>query len=153
MNIQHAPILNVEKAAALYTEKDGVDVTYLCTTDLMQSDQPFDIFYRETPHPEFGNRYFGLTVRDDHVLITDADDIESYEFGMIEDKDGKLWYSQCHHDCLFIDNKMIDGGRRYIRSSGQVVIYTIRDGKFQEANYDIPKRRVIERKKDKKICG
>ena len=153
MNIQHAPILNVEKAAALYTEKDGVDVTYLCTTDLMQSDQPFDIFYRETPHPEFGNRYFGLTVRDDHVLITDADDIESYEFGMIEDKDGKLWYSQCHHDCLFIDSKMIDGGRRYIRSSGQVVIYTIRDGKFQEANYDIPKRRVIERKKDKKICG
>lgn len=153
MNIQHAPILNVEKAAALYTKKDGVDVTYLCTTDLMQSDQPFDIFYRETPHPEFGNRYFGLTVRDDHVLITDADDIESYEFGMIEDKDGKLWYSQCHHDCLFIDNKMIDGGRRYIRSSGQVVIYTIRDGKFQEANYDIPKRRVIERKKDKKICG
>ena len=153
MNIQHAPILNVEKAAALYTEKDGVEVTYLCTTDLMQSDQPFDIFYRETPHPEFGNRYFGLTVRDDHVLITDADDIESYEFGMIEDKDGKLWYSQCHHDCLFLDGKMIDGGRRYIRSSGQVVIYTIRDGEFQEANYDIPKRRVIERNKDKKICG
>lgn len=153
MNIQHAPILNVEKAAALYTEKDGVDVTYLCTTDLMQSDQPFDIFYRETPHPEFGNRYFGLTVKDDHVLVTNADDIESYEFGMIEDKDGKLWYSQCHHDCLFLDGKMIDGGRRYIRSSGQVVIYTIRDGKFQEANYDIPKRRVIERKKDKKICG
>lgn len=153
MNIQHAPILNIEKAAALYTEKDGVDVTYLCTTDLMQSDQPFDIFYRETPHPEFGNRYFGLTVKDDHVLVTNADDIESYEFGMIEDKDGKLWYSQCHHDCLFLDGKMIDGGRRYIRSSGQVVIYTIRDGKFQEANYDIPKRRVIERKKDKKICG
>ena len=153
MNIQHAPILNVEKVAALYTEKDGVEVTYLCTTALMQSDQPFDIFYRETPHPEFGNRYFGLTARDDHVLITNADDIESYEFGMIEDNDGKLWYSQCHHDCLFLDGKMIDGGRRYIRSSGQVVIYTIRDGKFQEANYDIPKRRVIERKKDKKICG
>ena len=160
MNIQHAPIFDVEKVAALYTEKDGVDVTYVCTTDLVESDVPCDIFYRETPHPEFGNHYFGLfrnthpaADADGNVLITNADKIESFEFGMIEDKDGKLWYSQCHHDCLFIDGKMIDGGRWYIRSSGQVIIYTIRDGKFQEANYDIPKRRVIERKKDKKICG
>lgn len=131
MNIQHAPLFNVEKAAALYTEKDGVNVKYVCTTDLMQSDRPYDIFYRDTPHPEFGNRYFGLTMKDDHMLITNADEIESYEFGMIKDKDDKLWYSQCHHDCLFIDGKMIDGGRVYIRSSGDVEIYKIKDGNFQ----------------------
>lgn len=153
VEIKHAPILNVEKAAALYTEKDGVDVRYICTTDLMQSDRPYDIFYRDTPHPDFGNRYFGLTVKDDHVLITDADDIETYEFGMIEDKDGNLWYSQCHHDCLMIDGKMIDGGRRYIRSSGRVEIYTIRDGEFVSTENEIPRRRLMHRRKDKKICG
>jgi len=130
IEIKHAPILNVEKTAALYTEKDGVNVRYVCTTDLEQSDRPYDIFYRDTPHPEFGNRYFGLTLKDDHVLITDADVIETMEFGMIEDRDKNLWYSQSHHDCLFIDGSMIDGGRKYFRSKGRVWIYKVRNGEF-----------------------
>lgn len=130
IEIKHAPLFNVEKAAALYSEKDGVDVKYVCTTDLMQSDRPYDIFYRETPHPEFGNRYFGLTTKDGHILITDADMIETMEFGMIADRDGNLWYSQSHHDCLFIDGSMIDGGRKYLRSSGRAWIYKVRNGEF-----------------------
>ena len=60
MNIQHSPLFNIKKAEELYTEKDGVEVKYVCTTDLRNSDIPADIFYRETPHPEFGNYYFGL---------------------------------------------------------------------------------------------
>jgi len=51
MNVKHAPRFNTEKIAQMYSEKDGVSVTYVCTTDLNVSDSPFDIFYRETPHP------------------------------------------------------------------------------------------------------
>lgn len=137
MNVKHAPIFDTEKVEKLYSEKDGVPVKYICTTDLSVSDRPIDVFYRDTPHPEFGNRYFGLfrsthpaADADGNILITNADEIESYEFGMIEDKDGWMWYSQCHHDCLFLDGKMIDGGRQYIRSSGDHVVFGIKDGNF-----------------------
>ena len=34
MNIQHYPLFNIQKAEAHYTKKDGVDVKYVCTTDL-----------------------------------------------------------------------------------------------------------------------
>ena len=133
MNIQHEPLFDVEKVTAHYTEKDGVPVTYICTTDLSASDVPVDVYYRETPHPEFGNCYFGLyydRVRD-HMMITNADIVESFEFGMIE-QDGKYYYSQSHHDYKVLDNnKMIDGGRAYIRSSvGCDVIMRIINGKF-----------------------
>ena len=60
MNIKHDPIMNIKKAEEHYSEQDGVPVQYVCTTDLQRSDSPFDIFFRDTPHPEFGNRYFGL---------------------------------------------------------------------------------------------
>ena len=139
MNIKHAPIFDTKKVERLYSEKDSVPVKYICTTDLSVSDRPIDVFYRDTPHPEFGNRYFGLfrnthpaADADGNILITNADEIESYEFGMIEDKDGWMWYSQCHHDCLFLDGKMIDGGRQYIRSSGGHVVFAVKNGKFIE---------------------
>ena len=63
------------------------------------------------------------------VIITNADVVESYDFGMIEDKDGTWWYSQSHHDYQEIDGKVIDGGRVYIRGNG-FEIYKIVDGKF-----------------------
>lgn len=132
MNVKHAPIFDTEKVEKLYSEKDGVPVKYVCTTDLSVSDSPMDVFYRETPHPEFGNKYFGI-FRDPskgHLLITNADKVEEFDFGMIEDKDGWMWYSQCHHDCLFLDGKMIDGGRQYIRSSGDHIVFGIKDGNF-----------------------
>ena len=99
MNIQHEPLFEVEKVTAHYTEKDGVEVKYVCTTDLNASDVPVDVYYRETPHPQFGNKYFGLYhdhVRG-HMMITNADIVESFEFGMIE-VDGNYYYSQSHHD-------------------------------------------------------
>jgi|TARA_A200000159_G_C7324349_1_gene340259 hypothetical protein len=131
MNIKHPSLFNTDKVAELYSKKDGVPVSYVCTTDLQNSDQPLDIFYRETPHPEFGNKYFGLrSTSDDRVLITNADIVEDYEFGMIQNKDGDWHYSSCHHDCLFIDGKMIDGGRAYIRSTGLDGIFKVKNGEF-----------------------
>jgi len=138
VNIQHEPLFDVEKVTAHYTEKDGVEVKYVCTTDLSASDVPVDVYYRSTPHPTFGNCYFGLyydSVRD-HMMITNADIVETLEFGMIE-VDGKCYYSQSHHDYKVIGNKMIDGGRVYIRSShGCDIVMRIIEGKFYPA--DIP---------------
>ena len=131
MNIQHQPLFDTAKAEELYSEKDGVDVKYVCTTDLQQSDRPMDIFYRGTPHPEFGNRYFGLywsSVRTS-LMITGADVVESLEFGMIE-HEGKYYYSRSHHDYKVIGDKMIDGGRAYIKSSGSAISMHIKNGKF-----------------------
>mgnify|MGYP000620770507 FL=1 len=129
MNIQHYPLFNIQKAEELYTEKDGVEVKYVCTTDLRNSDIPADIFYRETPHPQFGNYYFGILRHNGQTMITDADIVESFEFGMIE-VNGKYYYSQSHHDYKVVGDKMIDGGRAYVRSSGSTTNMRITDGEF-----------------------
>ena len=65
MNIQHEPNFDVAIVTEHYSKKDGEPVTYVCTTDLNASDVPVDVYYRKTPHPQFGNRYFGLY--HDHV--------------------------------------------------------------------------------------
>jgi hypothetical protein len=132
MNINHDPLFNREKIIEHYTKQDGVPVTYVCTSDLTASDVPVDIYYRDTPHPEFGNKYFGLyydTVRD-HMMICNADIVETLDFGMVND--GSVWhYSQSHHDYKsFPNGQMIDGGRLYCRSSPEVEFYVVRNGKF-----------------------
>ena len=131
MNIVHENLFDIEKVEKIYTEKDGVDVKYVCTTDLNASDVPVDVFYRATPHPQFGNHYFGIYW--DHVrdctMITNADIVESFDFGMIR-VDSKYYYSQSHHDYKVVGDKMIDGGRKYVRSSGCDVIMKVRNGKF-----------------------
>lgn len=129
MNIQHQSLFDTAKLEELYSEKDGVPVKYVCTSDLRASDVPMDIFYRETPHPEFGNYYFGVFTQHNKMLITNADEIESLEFGMI-DYDGKYYYSRSHHDYKVVGDKMIDGGRAYIRSSGGAVTMRVKNGKF-----------------------
>lgn len=132
MEIKHEPFLDIAKVEKLYSEKDGVDVKYVCTTDIKQSDSPIDVFYRETPHPEFGNRYFGLFY-DNYVgrlFILNADSVEDLDFGMIE-HEGVYYYSKSHHDCKVVGDKMIDGGREYIRSGDHPVIpMKVKDGNF-----------------------
>jgi hypothetical protein len=130
--IKHKPIFDVEKVIKHYTERDGVPVVYVCTSDVLTSDNPKDIFYRAdgSSHPEFGNRYFGLAMdRSGSIWISNADRIESLEFGMVADSSGDLHYSQSHHDYKVLDNgKMIDGGRVYIRSNGCSVVMKVKDG-------------------------
>jgi hypothetical protein len=130
LKIQHHPLFDTAKIEEHYTQKDGVEVKYVCTTDLTASDVPVDVFYRETPHPTFGNRYFGLyydRIRN-HMMITNADIVESFEFGMIED-DQKWHYSQSHHDYKVVGGHTIDGGRAYTRGSGYKM-FKIKDGEF-----------------------
>jgi hypothetical protein len=132
MTIKHYPVFDIDKVKEDYTEKDGVPVQYVCTTDLALSDCPADVFYRETAHPEFGNRYFGLYAdREGRVMITNADGVEEFEFGMVVNDEGDWEYSQSHHDYKQFQNcSMIDGGRAYIRSNGHHVVYRLVDGDF-----------------------
>lgn len=135
MNINHEPLFDAKKVIEHYEEKDGVAIKYICTTDLRASDVPVDVFYRESPHPEFGNRYFGLyydNVRG-HMMITNADIVEELEFGMIE-HEGKYYYSQSHHDYKAItETKFIDGGRMYVRHNPNEEFFKlmkVKNGKF-----------------------
>ena len=133
MTIKHYPVFDTKKVEGLYGDKDGVPVRYICTTDINRSDMPVDVFFRETPHPEFGNRYFGLFY--DHsgrVMITNADRVEEFDFGMVENDGGDLEYSRSHHDYKHFENgNMIDGGRQYIRSSANgCMVYRVKDGEF-----------------------
>jgi len=129
--IKHDNIFKTDAMAEHYSKKDGVAVKYVCTSALGSEAKAMDIFYRDTPHPQFGNRYFGLYIdKVDRVMITNADRIEGAEFGMIEDDNGNLHYSAHRHDYKTVGGKMIDGGRAYIRSNCAVVRYKVCDGEF-----------------------
>ena len=70
MNIKHNPQFNIEKVTAHYSKKDGVPIHYVCTSDLDKSDVPVDIYYRDSPHPDYNNYYFGLyTDEEDRMMI------------------------------------------------------------------------------------
>jgi len=135
MNIKHNPQFNIEKVTAHYSKKDGVPIHYVCTSDLDKSDVPVDIYYRDSPHPDYNNYYFGLyTDEEDRMMICKADAIENCEFGMISDKDEWV-YSQSHHDYVETDTGFIDGGRKYIRRGGDLdiqeyAVYKILNGEF-----------------------
>jgi len=132
MNIKHDPVFPIDKVIEHYSEKDGVPVQYVCTTDMFIDDMPADVFYRKTPHPQFGNKYFAL-YHDYHgrVMITNADKVEEFNFGMVENDSAELEYSQSRHDFKQFNNgNMIDGGRSYIRSSGNYSVYRVKDGEF-----------------------
>lgn len=134
MDIKHPKVFpdTTDEIEAHYSEKDGVEIKYVCTTDLEASDMPVDVFYRETPHPKFGNRYFGIYYDSfrDATMICNADIVEKFDFGMIKDSDNQYYYSSSHHDCIMVEGKMIDGGRAYIRGFGYEV-YKIKDGRFR----------------------
>lgn len=141
MNIQHRPIFDTDKVCKHYSEKDGIPIKYVCTSALGHEAQAMDIFYRETPHPVFGNRYFGLFWHSLHfelpaeLMITNADKIEDAEFGMVE-VDGGLHYSQHRHDFYSVGDVAVDGGRSYFKRVGDLSVPTkwlkVKNGEFVE---------------------
>ena len=90
-----------------------------------------DVFYRETPHPEFGNRYFGLFVSLSHNCIVNADKVEDLTFTCIEGPKGYV-YSSHVHDFVSGTGGSVDGGRDYTRLVGNptTVVMTVKDGIF-----------------------
>ena len=134
--IVHNPIFDTLKIEDHYSKKDGVEVKYVCTSAPNEyGTYAADIFYRETPHPEFGNRYFALYLHNDNqIMITNADTIEDLVFHCIGDEKGNLHYSAHRWDYKTLDNgNMIDGGRAYIRTNCTTVKrHEVVDGKFVE---------------------
>jgi len=132
--IKHNPIFRTDDVIRHYSDKDGVPVTYVCTTELDPgSCVSIDVFYRETPHPEFDNRYFGLlNDNEGRILITNADSVEELTFTCIKDSEDNLHYSRDRHDYVTTDaGNMVDGGRLYTRSNGCTVFtYTVKDGRM-----------------------
>jgi hypothetical protein len=69
-------------------------------------------------------------------MITNADEIENMEFGMIKSKSSNQWhYSQCRHDFHAVENFFIDGGRAYVRTGGdlqnaEIQTFKVESGKF-----------------------
>lgn len=123
--IKHHPIFDTRRVIDVYSKKDGVPIYYVCTTALDHGTTAGDVFFRETPHPEFGNRYFQLFYRQelDHVtptlMIRNADIVEDLNFDMIKGAEG--WeYSQHRHDFREVPGTglAIDGGRSYCRLVG-----------------------------------
>lgn len=142
INIAHRPMLETARVCEHYSAKDSVEVKYVCTSALGNESQAMDIYYRATPHPEFGNRYFGLYFRSTGPLdeqrqlcITNADRIEEAEFGMKE-HNGEWHYSQHRHDFYTIGDVSLDGGRAYFRCVGNVEtptkFFAVKDGEFVE---------------------
>jgi hypothetical protein len=133
MMIRHNPIFDTGKVIDHYSEKDGVSIIYVCTTELDEVQNiPVDVFYRETPHPEFENWYFGLypSPMGNGILITNADSVENLALACVRDSKDDLHYSRYRHDCVTLDNgNMIDGGRAYVRTNNcDVFTYTVRNG-------------------------
>lgn len=127
--INHRPYLDVEDIIKHYTEADGVPIQYVCTSEIDERNVVYDIFYRSdhSPHPEHGNRYFGLrAVKNPHteetkVVIINADEIEGKNFALIQDDEGNYQYSRYVHEYLEFNGNMIDGGRQYCRFRGDIV--------------------------------
>lgn len=143
VSIHHRPILDTKRVCELYSAKDGVPVTYVCTSALGSEAHAMDIFYRETPNPEFGNRYFGLYHNpsfssDGTIMIANADKIEDAVFGMKE-HNGEWHYSKHRHDFYTVGDVSLDGGRAYFRCVGDVSTPTkwfeIKDGEFVNHEY------------------
>ena len=121
------PVFNVDKVEEFYSDKDGVPCNYVITTQQHRGGPVVDVYYRETPHPEFGNHYFGLCYsapstrifKARNVLICNADWVEELDFFMIKDSKGIYEYSQHVHDYHCCDTGCIDGGREYTKLSGK----------------------------------
>jgi hypothetical protein len=132
MDIKHSSVCkDTNKIAKHYSEKDGVLVKYVMTSDLDRPDDPVDIFYRDTPHPQFGNHYFAISFKGEQAFIGNADKIDDETICCVKDDEGTLQYSQSQHDYRSFENgNMIDGGRAYCRRTGLGIYFKVTKGEL-----------------------
>lgn len=137
MKFNHRPIFNTEEAIRHYSKKDDVEIIYVCSTELT-TNATADVFYREEPHPTFGNRYFGLYYNNyqKSMMICNADIIETLGFDMLKHED-TFYYSNNRHDYITLgdsNESFIDGGRAYCRCGGIIIPavyrFKVKNGEF-----------------------
>jgi hypothetical protein len=87
------------------------------------SEEPFSVFWQETPpQPNFSN-YFGLFIRMRTVMIVSAHSVVDGTWEGAEAEDGEIIFSRYRHDSRVSRDQsaMVDGGRDYFRFRGKPV--------------------------------
>lgn len=114
--------------------KDAKYMGYWCGRTMKDTwgEKPLDVFYVAEPREGHSN-YFGLVIREDKVLITNAETCFSQPMIGIVEKD-TVYVSRFRHDYVTTPNgKIIDGGRDYVKSDQpqeNLVTVTVKDGEF-----------------------
>jgi hypothetical protein len=119
---------------AVEEQRDAKYIGYWAGKTKMDTwgEKPLDVFYQAEPEEGFSN-YFGLVVKDDKVLITDA--LSCFQEPMIGIEENDVVYvSRFRHDYVQTPSgKIIDGGRDYIKSDvdpQSMITVTLQDGEF-----------------------
>lgn len=82
------------------------------------SDEPVDVFYTPNPDTSKGHtNYFGMLVQNSVLYITEASSAFSEPIAGMPTPDGEVLVSRYRHDYVTKGDRMIDGGRDYIRAS------------------------------------
>lgn len=138
MDIKHDTVTNIDKIIETYKATEGVDIIYVCTTDLVVGNVPVDVFYRDTPHPDFKNHYFGVYPEGTQVKVCNADMITNLHFGVVENDEGALEYSRSLAETKsFANGNQIGGGRIRIQCNAPCDIYKVHEGRMRlEARFD-----------------
>lgn len=134
-NITMFTIFDIHTVEELFSKRDGVPIKYVCSTGFGEEIYSSDIFFRETPHPEFGNRYFRLIRHGESVYVGNADAVE--DLNIIAIKKGETWlFSQHRHHFVEGDGGCIDGGRAYTRIIGnpETTLLKVKDGEINFEN-------------------
>lgn len=99
---------------------------------------PVDVFYQPNPDVSKGHsHYFGMfRTFEGQVMITNAESAFSEPITGLLTDDGEVIVSRYRHDCVQKGPYMIDGGRDYLRTSGnnadgKLIKVTVVDGEFE----------------------
>ena len=96
------------------------------------NDIPVDVFYQPNPDTSKGHsHYFGMFRQGDRVWITNAESAFSEPMTGVICEDGEVLVSRYRHDYHTKGDRMIDGGRDYVRRSlHHTATVTVVDGNF-----------------------
>lgn len=111
-----------EKQIKIAEEKYGAKyMGYWCTKRLdgnSWNERPVDVFYQPNPDTSKGHtHYFGLFVQEGNLWITNAASAFAEPITGIVCEDGEVIVSRFRHDYVTKGDRMIDGGRDYVRAS------------------------------------
>ena len=144
MTIIHHPQGNTQPIIDYFN--NGIrTVTYVCTTELTDDNTGDthinDVYVQWPRHEAYGNQYFGHYTLNGENKIHNADRIDDYIFGMVQNDDGDWEYSigGDADKVVFENGNWIDGGRATIDYNvdvGDLSYWRLANGEFFEVRID-----------------
>ena len=98
------------------------------------NEEPVDVFYNPNPDTTKGHsHYFGLFLKNNSLVITNAESAFSVPMVGVECEDGEVLISRFRHDYVSKGDRFIDGGREYYRYNPDfdLITVTVENGEFQ----------------------